>query len=988
MEGLNLGLAVRMSDFASVNAQKISSSIEKLLKLADDFPHGAKRAGTAGDHLGSSLGHIDPQARKGAGGISFLSHSLNRATPNLVEFRAGIIRLFPYISIAAGVYAIKRGIDGIVEVSREFKSSLANLQAAAGYTGNETNWLEGQLRSLAKTSVFSAKEIADSAYDLGTIMEIPVQKLPPLQKAVLNYASATQFSVKETGLDILSLLTKMNKPLSDAPGLFDRMAYATNITSLTAKTLSEMIKGVGTEAIMMKLPFEEMLAVFGATDLQFRGGEGATRLRMIFQGLARDTKIHREVLSHYGLTMKDVDVKSQGFTKVMERLKGISYNDATRLVEGYSAGLLIQLTQATDKINEMQGKIERNAKGTTDRMKAIQLASLDGQLKLFKQTQTELQLTVNDSMEKPYARVLGKVNAFIVFLTDQIHKHKAVLDVLFNGIANVIEVIGGRVAKWIKGIMGWMGLMGQSTQETQGYIKNNLIPFVVWMEVMAVRTMNILGGFKDGFVDAAKFITYNIMLIARPFLWLFDFVFPKGSDSSYKLGYVLGTLAVGFITLSIAAKVATLWTALFGEVGLVSLVASVGRATWAIVGPAGLQMAFRSLTMTIGELGAATGASTLGMFGIVAAAVLVGAYLGDLVYNNWGSIVDWFGDKWNGMIIDFLKGMRIAAGIFDAILGTNFWKKADEWVQGAEDVQALREAKRDPNFSVLQFDAQRREKRRPKLHDEAWTEATRDSSGNIVLGKFHPAGERAAEISAQRTEEKRKRDARDQYNLDVRNGNVKKAIIGPTLEEARPYDDPAKRRGIDGGEWKISVDRQIDFTKLPEQRVLVRADVKQETKPQPKVEETVVFKSQPNLLGGIERKADMSLFNLPTRGSGDISAKSLPSGFFGKQQTGGVSPFRGPAVPSPTAKPDIVKRTPDLSRVPSWFKEMKPLTVDSPYASIDSLRNELKAVAAEAGDSFTFGDMNFYGIKTDNEKVMVDRVMKELDRRLTERKKR
>ncbi len=934
MEGLNLGLAVRMSDFASVNAHKISSSIDKLLKLADGFPNTANRMGSASERLSPALGHVDPSARRAAGGISALSHTINRATPNLVDFRAGIIRLFPYISVAAGVYAIKRGIDNVVQTAREFKASLANLQAAAGYSGRETKWLEGQLRSLAKTSVFSAKEIADSAYDLGTTIEIPVQKLPKLQQAVLNYASATQYSVKESGLDMLSLLVKMKRPLDDATQLFDKMAYATNITSLTAGRLSEMLKITGTEAIEMKVPFEQLLAVLGATDLQYKGGEGGTRLRMLFQSLAQDTKMHEKILQKYGLTMRDVDVKSQGLVNVLTKLRGMNYGDATKLVGGYSAGLLISLTNDTEKILALQKKIEENAAGTGDRMKAIQLASIDGQMKLGQQIRNELKLTVNDSMETPFARVYGKINQFLVFVTDKLRQNRGVLDVLFKGIGNVIDVIGGRIAGWIKGIMQWMGLMGDSSRETQRHIKNNLIPFVVWLEVMAIRTMNFLGGFKNGFLDAASVAVDVVSFIATPLLWLFDIVMPKGADASYKFGYALGILAFGFIALSMAAKVATVWTAVFGEVGLVSMIGNVGRATWALAGSTGLLNALGLSNVAFG-----TAAAAVGYYGLVLLSLWGAVELGKYTYQHWGEWMDDLGDKWNNLIIDFLKGARIWATISDAIVGTKFSPMVDGWVQSAEETQARREAHKK-GMSNIEFAAKldnakagkrsileivrRDPNQEVQLHRVGdWTGYTPPVAPKpIPMGPVRPDYQEPAVASP--------KPALKAYGPE------------PVTSEPVPMDGVLKFTGVQLAP-KIYVFSNPRVTMAPIVNV---------------------------------KPADVQTFpvvNVTNKGEAGRAV---------------VAP--SPAAISSIQQPPVSKNyAPDKTAQSS---QLRSPAVVSPYTSdsLDSLRTQLNGVVSKAKEAgaFSFGDVHVYGVDGKDPKAMADEFMAQVEKRMRERSKR
>ena len=148
-------------------------------------------------------------------------------------------------------------------------------------------------------------------------------------------------------MTILRLAAQYGRPISDVTEMFDQMAMALNRTSIRANRITEELKLVGTEASTMKVPFNELLAILGRTDLYY-GAEGATRLRMLFQMLSQNLPYHTKMLQQYGLTFSDLDIKTHGFFNVMKKLQGIPYGDMSRLVGGYSAGLLVRLSSAKD----------------------------------------------------------------------------------------------------------------------------------------------------------------------------------------------------------------------------------------------------------------------------------------------------------------------------------------------------------------------------------------------------------------------------------------------------------------------------------------------------------------------------------------------------------------------------------------------------------------------------------------------------------------
>ncbi|MFH0989834.1 MAG: phage tail tape measure protein [bacterium] len=582
-DGLNLGLAINIADGASVNANKISTSIQKLLGLSNQLKNDSKKTGTGVDGLANSLGNAGKRGTTASGGVRQFANSLDSATPHLINFRSAVIRLFPYVSVLGGIYAVKRGIDSIILTTKEYEYAMKNLEAATGYSRQEMNLLDSQFRKMAVGSRFSAKEIAEAGYDLTTTIPIAAQDVEKLTTSVLNYATATQYSVQESGLDMLGLLAKTGRPLSDANMLFDQMARTVNVSSLTAQRLSEMLKLVGTEAVTMNVPFNELLALMGQTDLYYKGGEGGTRLRMMFQALAQDTKRHTDILARYGLSMKDVDIKSQGLYTVLAKLRGIGYGDLTRIVGGYSAGLIIRLSEDAQKMKTLSQSLTGEiASGTVALMKDVQFNTLDGRMKQLKNIKDELKLTLGGILNKSFIGVMAKAGDELNYITGKIKQNSGPLVMIAAYISTVIKKSIESVSGLIQKVLGWMGVMADTTTESQSKMRNNLIPFLVFVEVMRLRVVGFIEGFAAGFRTGVKDIVDLISTIIRPFGFFVE-IMPKGTTAAYSLGAALGYILPLMFMFQIAVKAIAWGQALFNSVAMKNPYIALGIALFAVV---------------------------------------------------------------------------------------------------------------------------------------------------------------------------------------------------------------------------------------------------------------------------------------------------------------------------------------------------------------------------------------------------------------------
>ena len=555
MNGLNLGLAVNLADHASANAKKIATALDSLMKMASNMGREAKKTGSASTSMGREFHEADVKARRAAGGLNVLGRSAKHAEANFVDFRAGIVRLFPYVSLLGGIYAAKRGIESIVETAANFRYAMANIKAVSGASNEELRKLEKTARSLALNSAFTATQVAESMYDMVS-MGVPTEKIGKLTNDILSYATALQYDVKEAGLDVLALVNKFDQPIEKTNELFDKMGQIINLSTLTPKGLSEMLKLTGTEAAALRMSFDELLGVAGTTDLVFRGSEGGTRLRMIFNSLTREMPRATKVLEKYGLTFKDVDIQSKGFYNVLKTLQSVGFKnlgDASGLVEQYSASLLLHLIKNAEQVKKYTENVAASSGGVVERMKKTQLESIKGGMLLYNAAVQELKLSLYDTMDSPFGRIVGRVGAFIRQISGYISANKAPLMAFWSFIGRMAEGVGEIIARWVRGALRWMGVIGDTTEQAQRHMKNNLLPFLVFLEVARLRVTEFAAGFAEGFLGTFQRVGQALSIPLRILAGLFDLPFLRDIKGAELFGKILGIVTAAVLTYKVAA---------------------------------------------------------------------------------------------------------------------------------------------------------------------------------------------------------------------------------------------------------------------------------------------------------------------------------------------------------------------------------------------------------------------------------------------------
>jgi TP901 family phage tail tape measure protein len=558
MDGLNLGLAINIADGASVNANKINSALEKLINLAENLTKNSKTTGSAVDKMGRDFLTTEHNANRTTNAVHNFGNTLEHHRQHLVDFRAGVVRLFPYITVLGGIYMIKRGISEILETTKNVEYAAKNVQAGTGYTNEEMSMIVHQFNEMSTHGVVSMQKIVDAAYDLTTTLPMSADKVKGFTQSVINYSQATQSEVRENGVSILRLVAQYGRPISETTQMFDQMAMALNRTSIRANRITEDLKLVGTEASTMKVPFNELLSILGRTDLYY-GAEGATRLRMLFQMLSQNLPYHTKMLQQYGLTFSDLDIKTHGFFNVMKKLQGIPYGDMSRLVGGYSAGLLVRLSSAKDlaqMLSDAANFTPEKTQGKVSTMNLINLNSLPGQISNMQNRWDSFKRSLGATLEGPFMGSLKGIGAFITRLDESFARSRAGWEATWKFFGGIVGGITGAVGKMFDAVLRFAGLTSDSEEEARSNMQNHLIPFLVFIEEVKIRAGAFFGGFMEGAGDA-----FNVALTAaKPFMkligWFFD-ILPSGTDNLRGIGQVLGFLAGLWISLKVATEAAT-----------------------------------------------------------------------------------------------------------------------------------------------------------------------------------------------------------------------------------------------------------------------------------------------------------------------------------------------------------------------------------------------------------------------------------------------
>lgn len=234
---------------------------------------------------------------------------------------------------AVGITAVATALRSGLSAGMDFETSMADLSAITGLTGDSLKNAGDDARKLAVAYgtdgtqgvetmklVISAlgPEVAQSREGLRGMTDTVLMFA---KSAGLDAASATDaltISLSQFGFENLSAADKAAK-MADIANV---LAAAAKEGSVEIPELTQGIRAVGGVAAGAKMTVEQTAAaleMLGPAGL--KGAEGGNALRNMILNLSAGTKVGNDALKSMGLSFNDVNPERNGFTQSMETLR-------------------------------------------------------------------------------------------------------------------------------------------------------------------------------------------------------------------------------------------------------------------------------------------------------------------------------------------------------------------------------------------------------------------------------------------------------------------------------------------------------------------------------------------------------------------------------------------------------------------------------------------------------------------------------------------
>ena len=411
-----------------------------------------------------------------------------------------------------------------VDASMAFDSSMSQVAATMGYTSDEINDMTtkaGQdfamLRDFAQqmgaSTAFSASQAADAlnymalaGYDAETSMSM----LP----TVLNLAAAGSIDLASASDMVTDAASALNLGIKETTVMVDQMAAASSKSNTSVQQLGEAFLTVGATAANLQGGTQELATVLGVlADNGIKGAEGGTHLRNIILSLTNPTSEAARILDELGVSVYDADGNMRSLVDIIMDLQagmeGMDQASKDAIVSGLfnradMASVNALLATTSGRYDELTVAIGDSA-GAAERMAAVQLDNLQGDITIFKSALEGVQIALSD-------QITPALREFVQLGTDGLSELTTAIQNIGEdgGFENVAEVVGnlvadivGKAGEMIPAFVGVVTQIGISVTEKIPELVGVIVPAIIEATPLILAAgIQMLGGLVQAVVDS------------------------------------------------------------------------------------------------------------------------------------------------------------------------------------------------------------------------------------------------------------------------------------------------------------------------------------------------------------------------------------------------------------------------------------------------------------------------------------------------------
>jgi len=480
---------------------KISEQKSQLEKLKTEYKNVALEQGTGSQEaqeLKAKIDELNGELNENESKLKDVDSALENAGDEAERSANGgwsvmnqVVADLATNAIQSAIQKLKDFGKAVMDLGIDFSSSMSNVQAISGATGEEMGQLEQKARDLGATTVYSASDVSD-AFGYMAMAGWDTQQMMDGVSGVLNLAASSGEDLATTSDIVTDALTAFGMEAGDAGRLADVMAAASSNANTNVSMLGESFKYVAPVAGALGFSAEDTSVALGLmANSGIKASQGGTALRTILTNLSKPSKDVETAMSALGISLTDDEGNMKSLRDVMGDLRSgfgdlmisgdeftdtlISmnsdleagnitqkeYDDELELLaerafgaegaekaryaamlagkEGMS-GLLAIVNASEEDYQKLTDAID-NSTGAAQEMADTMNDNLGGDIKEMNSALEELQLKIYDSVQQPMRDIVQFITGSVIPAATQVLQFIQQHSTAFGILAGVIGVI-------------------------------------------------------------------------------------------------------------------------------------------------------------------------------------------------------------------------------------------------------------------------------------------------------------------------------------------------------------------------------------------------------------------------------------------------------------------------------------------------------------------------------------------------------------------
>ncbi len=270
-----------------------------------------------------------------------------------------------------------------VKVGAEFESSMSNVAAISGATGDELRQLTEKAKEMGAKTKFSAAQSAE-AFTYMAMAGWETGDMMAGIEGIMDLAAASGESLAATSDIVTDALTAFGLTAADSGHFADVLATASNSANTNVAMLGESFKYVAPVAGALSYSAEDTAIALGLmANSGIKASQAGTSLRTALTNMAKPTSDMADAMYLLGISLENEEGDMYSLMEIMDQLRSgfeggrITQEEYTESVARWNAMLAEGSVELPEYAKAMQG-LDIALNGTTEAQRAELAAMLAG----------------------------------------------------------------------------------------------------------------------------------------------------------------------------------------------------------------------------------------------------------------------------------------------------------------------------------------------------------------------------------------------------------------------------------------------------------------------------------------------------------------------------------------------------------------------------------------------------------------------------------